>query len=172
MRGINSVVAAMEHHLSARDLSLSQLVEKLVHLSEPKMDNIPGFVFVAARVTKICQFPADQEKIRHSLSDRVAEVDMTEMANSSEIAQFLWSCRILNLKPENMQFSISKFTNATNKEFSNSIWALSKWNKDTDGGKKLHALLELLDDKKISNFSNQDLTTLVRCLAITVDNKF
>ncbi len=130
--------------------------------------DIREFVFVAARVHKMCdKFKRDRTSIQSAAKQADAAVGDRWGSNPKAVAQYAWSLATMGIQPSawppNMDTLFDSRT--ANKELCNTLWALSKW--DSPQSESLFSTLsaKLIDTERASQFTDDELVALLRAMA-------
>ena len=154
--------------------SLVDLVEKvhLGHTAVAAKNDLPDFVFVCARLFKMCNRSAkDRAVMVESAKKAVTAVGGSVGESADEISRFLWACGVLGIKPIVPEAVVKHYQEkCSNKDLCNAIWALSKWAVTDEEKKVFEAIVALLSEDRVESLSNEDLTAVVRAIAQVSQN--
>jgi len=163
----------IDNAIQGRTLRITDLVDRITaHANENQTshENISEFFFVSARVFKICtKSEVDRRSIQAAVRETVIMTRWDSLSNA-KLARAMWSLASVGVKPDSILAShlISR-ENFTNKELCNVLWALSKWSSRTDTtsfGTAFEDLINKIDDNRTVGLSNDDLTALLRAIAL------
>lgn len=169
-----SFAASIDDAIKTRSARLTELVD-LIELhanktsSAQKFSDVHEYLFVSARMYKMCTRSEEDRKRIRAAVDRVTESIPWKRLSDDQVARCLWSIATVGAFPKSLEeTNLSDRQFAANKSFANVVWSLARLSELRKVGScafTSEALLTHIDAGRARTFSDDELVCILRALA-------
>ena len=173
-RPIGSIITEIDRDISA-SVAIRSIMGKLaassVDFDDTNSFSLIDYSFACGRLFKLSHSRSDKQKLTNMVEDASFRLDLSADISSTDAARFLWACATVGvdpLLPDGFVDRLMQRGVASNKDMCTIVWALSKWARSNESNKKpmFKKLLDSISDDVTRELSNDDITALIRAIAV------
>jgi len=169
-----SFAASIDDAIKTRSARLTELVDRIeLHAnktsSAQKFSDVHEYLFVSARMYKMCTRSEEDRKRIRAAVDRVTGTIPWKRLTDDQVARSLWSIATVGAFPRSLaEANLSDRVFSANKSFANVVWSLARFSELRNVGNiasTSEALVSHIDADRAKGFSDDELVSILRALA-------